>query len=138
MGTRCLTLVHNESGEVLINLYRQYDGYPEGHGKELKEFLGKKLVVNGLPALRDEKGFPLFNGMPCLAAALVAHFKTMPGCFYLQPPSQRDIGEEFIYHVRFNGYDQPALIEVTDDPSNGIDEPAFTTLHGSNPHSDDY
>ena len=45
MGTRALTFVYDsykeELGEIvyrpIINLYRQYDGYPSGHGVELAE-----------------------------------------------------------------------------------------------------
>ena len=38
MGTRSLTFVYDEQ-EAIINMYRQYDGYPTGHGAELAEFL---------------------------------------------------------------------------------------------------
>ena len=46
MGTRSLTYVFEtyksddgvEEHVPLINLYRQYDGYMEGHGLELAEF----------------------------------------------------------------------------------------------------
>ena len=41
----------------------------------------------------------VFNGMGCLAAAMVAHFKTEPGGIYLYPPGSRDCGEEYIYKV---------------------------------------
>ena len=33
MGTRSLTFVYDEYGEKIINMYRQYDGYPSGHGR---------------------------------------------------------------------------------------------------------
>ena len=39
MGTRSLTFVYNDNKKPIINLYRQYDGYPSGHGAELAEFL---------------------------------------------------------------------------------------------------
>jgi hypothetical protein len=38
MGTRSLTFVYEENKPV-VNMYRQYDGYIEGHGRELAEFL---------------------------------------------------------------------------------------------------
>ena len=38
MGTRCLTYVY-EGNSPLVCLYRQFDGYPSGHGTELANFL---------------------------------------------------------------------------------------------------
>ena len=77
-------------------LYRQMDGYPSGHGEELEKFLERKTLVNGLPMLND---LALANGIRCLAAQVVAHFKTEPGGFYLHPAGTRDIGEEYTYTV---------------------------------------
>jgi len=71
MGTRSLTFVYDERGDAIINLYRQYDGYPSGHGAELAEFLAGKRIVNGLAGDTSM----VFNGMGCLAASLVANFK---------------------------------------------------------------
>ena len=39
------------------------------------------------------------NGMPCLAAQLVAKFKQEVGHFYLYPARTRDCGEEYVYTV---------------------------------------
>ena len=100
MGTRCLTVMYetpNFGGEEIAVLYRQYDGYPEGHGEELKAFLKDIRVVNGIPLGSDEK---LANGGNCLAAQIVAHFKRDVGGFYLHPANARDVGEEYIYHVK--------------------------------------
>ena len=95
MGTRCLTIVQDRGQEVMV-MYRQMDGYPEGHGAELKAFLADKVMVNGIG--RDSKD--VFNGMGCLACQIVAHFKTAPGDFYLHPSGTRDVGEEYIYYVK--------------------------------------
>ena len=38
MGTRSLTFVY-EGEKPIVNMYRQFDGYPSGHGAELAEFL---------------------------------------------------------------------------------------------------
>ena len=95
MGTRSLTRVHSEYGGVVLCMYRQYDGYPSGHGKELAEFLAPIAMVNGLGA-RDAR---VANGMGCLAAQLVAHFKKQPGDFYLYPADANDVGEEYVYDV---------------------------------------
>jgi len=99
MGTRSLTFVYDEQ-EPIINMYRQYDGYPTGHGAELAEFLTQFTMVNGLGINETRK---VANGMPCLAAQLVAHFKSEAGGFYLYPTSTVDCGQDYEYHVYHNG-----------------------------------
>ena len=96
MGTRSLTYVYDEQGEKIINLYRQFDGYPTGHGQELGEFLSSGSMVNGLRLGADEK---FFNGMGCMAAQLIAHFKKESGGFYLYPTSAEDCGQDYEYHI---------------------------------------
>lgn len=102
MGTRSLTVVKEalKSKDIIV-MYRQFDGYPSGHGAELKAFLEPLKLVNGLG--RDSHN--VANGMSCLAAQLVMHFKgnqpfsDIAGGFYLYPSGTRDTGEEFIYTV---------------------------------------
>lgn len=96
MGTRCLTVLHDSDNSEIAVLYRQFDGYPDGHGKELADFLKGKTIVNGLSGDTSE----VFNGMSCLAASVIAHFKNKPGGFYLHPAGTRDCWEDYIYHVR--------------------------------------
>ena len=95
MGTRSLTFVYDEDGEAIINMYRQYDGYPEGHGCDIAEFLAGKRIVNGLSGDTSM----VFNGMGCLAASLVANFKDAAGGFYLYPTSAKDCGQDYEYHI---------------------------------------
>jgi hypothetical protein len=100
MGTRCLTVMYetpSEGGNEIAVLYRQFDGYPEGHGEELSEFLKDMVVVNGISLDENRK---IANGSGCLAAQIVAHFKEEPGGFYLHKAGTRDCWEEYIYHVR--------------------------------------
>jgi hypothetical protein len=77
-------------------MYRQFDGYPTGHGAELAEFLNGGELVNGLGVERDQLQF---NGMGCLAASMVSHFKKEPGGFYIHPTDVRDCGQDYEYHV---------------------------------------
>ena len=108
MGTRSLTRIiprqkglsysegHHHVKESVINMYRQYDGYPEGHGVDLAEFLDGFNVVNGLSIPRPTK---VANGTGCLAAQLVQHFKDGPGGIYLEALNGEpgDSWEEYIY-----------------------------------------
>jgi hypothetical protein len=100
MGTRCLTYVMDQNYEPIVCMYRQFDGYPSGHGVELAEFLNSGEVVNGLPLNATKK---LFNGMGCLAAQMVANFKSESGNFYLHAPVlDRDDWQDYEYHVSDN------------------------------------
>ena len=104
MGTRSLTYIEENygpedenNGENILCMYRQYDGYMDGHGHDLAHFLEDFNIVNGL-GLRDDK-IRVANGMGCLAAQLIAHFKDSPGNIYIHHPDSKDCGEEFTYTI---------------------------------------
>ena len=99
MGTRSLTFVY-DGDKPFVNMYRQFDGYPSGHGAELAEFLLSGRMVNGIPV--SEKKEVMFNGMGCLAAQMIANFKTDAGGFYLYPMDCNDCWQEYEYHVYEN------------------------------------
>ena len=82
MGTRHITAVLDEDGKKIIEMYGQYDGYPDSIGEDLKEFISSGKMVNGIG--NDDK---VFNGIECFAAQLVSHFKDGVGGFYLHAPS---------------------------------------------------
>jgi hypothetical protein len=97
MGTRSLTYVYADN-EPLVCMYRQFDGYPSGHGKELAEFLKPMEIVNGLrPGGAENK---IANGAGCLAAQMIAHFKDEPGGIYLQSVTNQDYDWiDYIYRI---------------------------------------
>lgn len=109
MGTRSLTIIRDENGSDVLTLYRQFDGYPEGHGKALATFLAPFTVVNGIGSYEGK--VRQANGAGCLAAQVVAHFKRPTpktkfspargpvGNFYLYPQGTKDVGEEYVYIV---------------------------------------
>lgn len=112
MGTRSLTRVIDRQeglsfakghlaknvGKSYINMYRQFDGYIEGMGVDLAEFLLPFTIVNGIRL--DEKR-KVANGAGCLAAQIVAHFKEDAGGIYLHPTEGKpgDCWEEYIYTI---------------------------------------
>jgi len=112
MGTRSLTRVIDRQeglsfakghlaknvGKSYINMYRQFDGYIERMGVDLAEFLLPFTVVNGIRLDEDRK---IANGAGCLAAQIVAHFKTDAGGIYLHPTEGKpgDCWEEYIYTI---------------------------------------
>lgn len=111
MGTRSLTYVHDDSPkqEVLVCIYQQFDGYPDGVGKALAEFLKPFKMVNGISG-EAELG-QVANGMGCLAAQLVSHLKDKVGGTYLHPTTETDAGSEYHYHIRKNN-DNQLLLEI--------------------------
>ena len=101
MGTRCLTVMNDSDGNEIAVLYRQFDGYPEGHGADLKDFLSPFAIVNGIHSGETRK---IANGAGCLAAQIVVHFKgEEAGNIYLYPAGTRDCGEEYVYTLQPNG-----------------------------------
>jgi hypothetical protein len=110
MGTRSLTHFIERYKEVskdkrrkpkvkdteIVVMYRQYDGYPSGHGIQLAEFLVKGKLVNGISFAETQL---LFNGMGCLTAQVVANFKEGAGNIYLHTAGTKDCWEEYDYYV---------------------------------------
>ena len=112
MGTRCLTIVYDH-GKPIVNLYRQYDGYPSGHGAELAEFLGQFVAITNGIAMNETR--KVANGMGCLAAQLVHNFKgsvggeestamkgrspNLAGGFYIHSVEDKECGQDYEYHV---------------------------------------
>ena len=117
MGTRSLTKVIQTSETSIANednnnevykerkpitcMYRQYDGYLDGHGQELAEWLSGYTLVNGIPSDKSE---PMFNGMDCLAAQMFAHFKDGAGNIYCMHPDAEDCWEEYLYEISEGQY----------------------------------
>jgi len=112
MGTRSLTYIQeswetciadednnnkvHKKTENILCMYRQYDGYMSGHGHDLAHFLKDFNIVNGM---RMNDPPRTANGMGCLAAQLIVHFKDGPGGIYIYHPNAEDCGEEFTYTI---------------------------------------
>jgi len=99
MGTRAL--VHFKEGSLtgptIVSMYRQYDGYPEGWGKDMYDALNEGMVqiLNGH---QGQSPPTAFNGLSCLAAWLIGELKEGTiGNVYLYPPDSEDVGEEYTY-----------------------------------------
>ena len=103
MGTRSTTKIYYEttwedktSKDFLLGIYKQYDGYIEGWGKEIKDFINSGKFVNGISS--NEKG-RIFNGVGDCVLQLVQHFKTEAGGMYAIPEQNGD--EEYNYIITF-------------------------------------
>ena len=104
MGTRSNTVVYDEyfndgSSVQILNLYRQHDGYTDGHGAELLAFLEPMTIVNGITTGLTN----IANGSGCLAAQLVAHFKKKVGEFYIMAPLGEEMENDYTYKIYVSG-----------------------------------
>lgn len=87
-----------ESSELCL-IYRQYDGYPDGHPLETAEWLSGGVVVNGFSS--NEKGL-VFNGGGCLAAQLICKMKSetgIGGCYVQNLNSRGKSWEDYLYDI---------------------------------------
>ena len=120
MGTRSLTFVY-DSGNPIMCMYRQFDGYPEGHGQELAEFLNTLQVGNGISG--NPNLFEFANGMGCLAAQMIVCFKKTPGGFYIYPVDlNQDCWQDYEYHV----YEDKVVVK---NPTEVIFEGSWDNFH---------
>ncbi len=105
MATRALiNFVEREDGvtfsahpgvdKIHVQIYNHYNGYPEGLGVTLAEYLQDFKIVNGLPMRTDK----LANGLGCLSAQVVSYLKEEPGNVYLYRPGERS-WEDYEYFI---------------------------------------
>ena len=88
---------HKVINQEICLMYRQFDGYPSGHPCETAEWLASGEVVNGFSSNETKL---IFNGAGCLAAQLVAKYKTEPGGTYLNPLKHRGkCWEDYLYDI---------------------------------------
>lgn len=99
MGTRSVTRfieILDDNGKkeerVLCAIYQQYDGYLDGVGCEIAEFLQPIKMVNGIGSDNEN----IANGIGCLAAQFIAKFKTRVGGLYMT--SINDV-QEYNYDI---------------------------------------
>ena len=96
MSTRCLTRVFNGEAEVAC-LYRHHDGYPEGHGKELTDFVFTLRLVNGYSSSATVPKALMANGAERMASKIVCFFERNEMAIY--PVGAKDVWEDYEYHV---------------------------------------
>lgn len=99
MGTR--STIHfvqknDEQEETIASIYQQFDGYLDGVGTDLFNFLNSKIIVNGIGSEHDPS--EIANGSGCLAAQFIAEHKGGPGGFYMTSPND---SQEYNYRVIF-------------------------------------
>lgn len=85
MGTRSIIYIYDQQKKVIVRLYLQFDGYPDGVGSDLAKFLSVH---------KDEY-------MGTLAAKLVPYFfQQQLDCIHLIAPEDNNYHcQEWEYHV---------------------------------------
>ena len=97
MATRStIRFYDNDENQPIVTIYHHYDGYYEGVGLQLANFLSVLEVGNGI-SIEDKMG-GFANGMGCLAAQYIRQFKEDVGMLYIVSSSTE---EEYNYEVRY-------------------------------------
>lgn len=97
MGTRSVTTIR-ENGKPICAFYRQFDGYPSGHGREISDFMSGMVVINGFNNKMEAGNYA--NGAGCFAAQLIAKLKTQIGNVYMVAiPDGPNDEEEYMYDL---------------------------------------
>ena len=107
MGTRSLTRIiprqeglaynkaHTRAELSLVNIYQQYDGYPEYMAVEYANWLEDLSIGNGISGNPELNKFA--NGVGCFAAQFIKQFKDRPGGLYLHPIDDEEGWVDYIY-----------------------------------------
>ena len=99
MGTRSTITFYKKTNDKIIpivNIYQQYDGYLEGVGKDLCEWLENKIIVNGISPL--DVG-DIANGVGCLVAQFIKDKKHCVGDLYIYPIGRGQDDCDYNYSV---------------------------------------
>jgi len=108
MGTTAaIRFKYEEDNSILVNVYHHYDGYIEGVGHDLAEFLLSKKIVNGIICFDDMN--TIANGFSCLIAQYISNVKKGPGEVYIYP---QDFKGDYNYDIVYNGCKNEIYIKV--------------------------
>ncbi len=98
MGTRSITRI-NYLGKPLLTFYRQLDGYPSGHGREIAEFMSGCVLINGYN--ETHSAGKNANGAGCFAAQLIERLKCGDlGGIYIMHHDADD--QEYVYTINIS------------------------------------
>lgn len=98
MGTRSKTSFIEKIGgkkRHLVSVYQQYDGYVEGVGYDIANYILSKKIINGISGDTKDKA----NGFGCLIAQFIRDFKTDVGGLYIIEEVDT---QEYNYNVIFD------------------------------------
>ena len=105
MSTRALIHIYDEvESKPFVTINKHYDGYRSSLGETLKQYVESARLTSWEDKDLD---YPTHNGAACFAAGLIGYLKTngtyaQPqwGDVYMLQPGAKDVGEEYVYHLR--------------------------------------
>ena len=109
MATRArISIARREEGvsfsekpeKTIVEIYNHYDGYPQGLGVTLADYLDGYHIVNGLGRENDK----LFNGLGCMAASIITYLKDGPGNIYIEDPESKHDWLDYEYVIWGDDY----------------------------------
>lgn len=95
MSTRSIIIFRNDGDSPVCCVYKHFDGYIEGLGHSLAEWLKGMTLINGI-SNKEQEGHDYANGIGCLAAKWIADNKTTTGDIYM---CDSDEYEDYNYDV---------------------------------------
>ena len=113
MGTRSTIRILEDSpdgnGVLICTLYNQYDGYIDGVGADLADFIQTGTLTNGIP----DNEHKYFNGLGCFIAQYIKEHKTRAGGLYIV---RDDVYGEYNYLVKVvDGEILMSILEYEDE-----------------------
>ena len=105
MSTRSTIRFRNDGDSPVCCVYKHFDGYIEGLGHSLAEWLKGMTLINGI-SNKEHEGHDYANGIGCLAAKWIADNKTETGDIYM---CDSDEYEEYNYDVILKRQNMRAL-----------------------------
>lgn len=122
MSTRCITHIRDggREGDIICSFYRRSDGYPEGHGEALNDWLTEKRIVNGIRsnsiAGKDYNsiGSLVVDLMYSLSYDLMYSLSYAASIQVIPSGSNADYGQEYIYNVYWDDKNGVMCVDVTE------------------------
>jgi len=96
MSTNANVKFYND-GQFIANMYKHWDGYPEGILPILLRNVALKRETQGITEITTVETH--YNGFGCLVAQIIKEFKQDIGDVYLEP---EEVSSEFVYIVNYN------------------------------------
>lgn len=104
MSTKSIIRFKEEKNDgsisTLSTIYQHYDGYLDGVGIKLANWLRNKKILNGISFGISKEDFTYANGPGCLVAQFIKEFKTEIGGLYIYPEDCEN--QDYNYDVVFN------------------------------------
>lgn len=102
----------NNKYVIYCVLYKHWDGYINMFGINLLKYLSNINIFNNTNNFNNvNKNINVANGVGCLFAQIIAHYKITPGDFYITAPVDDDY-MDFKYYIDVDEYNKEIGIKI--------------------------